>query len=890
MARNIRWQITFKSLNGTTCRVDIYDNDWPAGVVMPVRGAADPFYYEEDNSDDLLNGVLRYRTGYIRVVENYYGQLDDIRPESTFDRYVEFLYGGVVMFNGYIQVQDFSHTLEFSTQQDPCQHVVEFPVISPMGLFDKRTFPYIMPPTTKTIGQLLDMILAGSTYQKVTLPNITSVGFWQTIYSLVVCPWDKDYHHSMTYDAIHKVMRPQSYAYLIEGICKAFGWICHDTPQALVFTMFDYEGLYCYYPVGHIGDANYKQTESIGTTAVALTDYYSLADDNARVDTLLPDTGIEINYEGDLGKVDFSFQRTRYYDVIIPPGWIGDPDELFSLCNLFPVGQLFEISNVSPAYFTNQGNIQYGNSVVAWNGHVGVLSSISDSHQDGHLLCTIRLYVKRHTGCTWGVTFDGMASSDGEGNYNSSLGALKDDDKITNYYVQTQRTVYDDYVEVAFTYHYSDAEGSEYPHLPNYTLIFIHNIKFNIVEHDEPYAEYRFKPANKSDVIPADTYPEVSSSVTMPISLYRLNTNMIGETVMAQKLTEYPYLFQKRLVLNGKFRPATAQAPELFHARMWSYLSRKWRLIAQTFHPWDDEYELTLQNSIVLDAIRHSITGTGEHTSIDGYSDNVYDGTPFSHLLTPSTGYSITSVVITMGGIDITSTAYDSTTGQISIASVTGDVAITAVAETVYDSQVEWLQSDGTAYIDTGIKPFNKANGTHVMKIEIEIVTLDGFRGNTAIFGSRISNNNTQFTLQFYIDQTGTGNNCWRWAFGNTSKQPTHNKTNGTFALYNSISGSDMVMNITGQHSITSGITNVDVENDYPIFLFAQNSGGSVAGRSNSQYLRIKWCKLYDGMTLLRDFIAVRKNGVGYMYDRVSGQRFGNADVSGAFTYGNDVN
>ena len=872
MARNIRWQITFKSLNGTTCRVDIYDNDWPAGVVMPVRGAADPFYYEEDNSDDLLNGVMRYRTGYIRVVENYYGQLDDIRPESTFDRYVEFLYGGVVMFNGYIQVQDFSHTLEFSTQQDPCSHVVEFPVISPMGLFDKRTFPYIMPPTTKTLGQLLDMILAGSTYQKVTLPNISSVGFWQTIYSLVVCPWDKDYHHSMTYDAIHKVMRPQSYAYLIEGICKAFGWICHDTPQALIFTMFDYKGLYCYYPVGHIGDANYKQTESIGTTAVALTDYYSLADDNARVDTLLPDTGIEINYEGDLGKVDFSFQRTRYYDVIIPPGWIGDPDELFSLCNLFPVGQLFEISNVSPAYFTNQGNIQYGNSVVAWNGHVGVLSSISDSHQDGHLLCTIRLYVKRHTGCIWGVTFDGMASSDGKGNYNSSLGALKDDEKITNYYVQTQRTVYDDYVEVAFTYHYIDAEGSEYPHLPNYTLIFIHNIKFNIVEHDEPYAEYRFKPANKSDVIPADTYPEVSSSVTMPFSLYRLNTNMIGETVMSQKLTEYPYLFQKRLVLNGKFRPATAQAPELFHARMWSYLSKKWRLIAQTFHPWDDEYELTLQNSIVLDAIRHSITASAANTSLDGYTDNVYDGRPFSHLLTPSTGYSITSVVITMGGIDITSTAYDSTTGQISIASVTGDVVITAVTEALpYDAQVEYIQCNSGAYIDTLIK--NTSN----VKFNLEF-TLPVYNNGYWFFGSRVSG--TSKALGFFTYQDGGYS---RYYFG-ANNQSASQLQAGRYVLDNE--NSRNVLRINGSNYIT--VTSSSWTSDLNFYLFTLNNNGSTANPGDG--LCFHGGKIWSSGNLVRDYIPVRKNGVGYLYDKVSGELFGNANSSGSFTYGNDVN
>jgi hypothetical protein len=39
----------------------------------------------------------------------------------------------------------------------------------------------------------------------------------------------------------------------------------------------------------------------------------------------------------------------------------------------------------------------------------------------------------------------------------------------------------------------------------------------------------------------------------------------------------------------------------------------------------------------------------------------------------------------------------------------------------------------------------------------------------------------------------------------------------------------------------------------------------------------------------LRDYIAVRKNGVGYLYDRVSGALFGN-DGTGAFSFGSDLN
>ena len=65
------------------------------------------------------------------------------------------------------------------------------------------------------------------------------------------------------------------------------------------------------------------------------------------------------------------------------------------------------------------------------------------------------------------------------------------------------------------------------------------------------------------------------------------------------------------------------------------------------------------------------------------------------------------------------------------------------------------------------------------------------------------------------------------------------------------------------------------------------NNNGSP--RASQSGIRFYWAKIYSGGTLVRDFIPVRKNGVGYLYDKVSGTLFGNAG-SGSFTYGNDVN
>lgn len=63
------------------------------------------------------------------------------------------------------------------------------------------------------------------------------------------------------------------------------------------------------------------------------------------------------------------------------------------------------------------------------------------------------------------------------------------------------------------------------------------------------------------------------------------------------------------------------------------------------------------------------------NTRISVNSNEAYLGA-----LTAATGYTIDTVTVTMGGDDVTATAYDSDNGVIYIATVTGDIVITATA------------------------------------------------------------------------------------------------------------------------------------------------------------------------------------------------------------------
>ena len=198
-----------------------------------------------------------------------------------------------------------------------------------------------------------------------------------------------------------------------------------------------------------------------------------------------------------------------------------------------------------------------------------------------------------------------------------------------------------------------------------------------------------------------------------------------------------------------------------------------------------------------------------------------------------------------------------------------------------YDAQVEYLQSDGTAYIDTEV------TGASTIKIEADVTVLSTFTGEScAIFGSRVAGNNAAITLQYYKTSSGT-TKYWRWSFGNNGQTANHNGTTGDYHLSNMDAARTMV--ITGAKDSTITCSSATFSNNYNVYLFAMNNGGVIGGVGGIAYVQIKTFKIYSSGVLVRDYIPVRKNGIGYFYDKVSEILFGNANENGAFTYGNDV-
>lgn len=77
---------------------------------------------------------------------------------------------------------------------------------------------------------------------------------------------------------------------------------------------------------------------------------------------------------------------------------------------------------------------------------------------------------------------------------------------------------------------------------------------------------------------------------------------------------------------------------------------------------------------------KYSVTQTLSHATSSFNGTKVERNSSLTITLTADAGYQLATPTVTMGGVDITSSAWNSSTGKITISSVTGNVTITETA------------------------------------------------------------------------------------------------------------------------------------------------------------------------------------------------------------------
>ena len=187
-----------------------------------------------------------------------------------------------------------------------------------------------------------------------------------------------------------------------------------------------------------------------------------------------------------------------------------------------------------------------------------------------------------------------------------------------------------------------------------------------------------------------------------------------------------------------------------------------------------------------------------------------------------------------------------------------------------YDAEIEYLESTGTQYIDIGYD----VGSTDEFSIRAARLS----NNSTFAFGAYNSNSSVYTNLTIYH---GSKHNV-EFAWGTTGKAKnttalpidefhTYSSVLESTTLHFEVDGND-IGNLTG------------VNNFVNLILFGRNSNTTPSLSS----VRISFFKYWRSGVLVRDMIPVRVGQVGYLYDKVSGQLFGNAGT-GDFVLGPDV-
>lgn len=181
--------------------------------------------------------------------------------------------------------------------------------------------------------------------------------------------------------------------------------------------------------------------------------------------------------------------------------------------------------------------------------------------------------------------------------------------------------------------------------------------------------------------------------------------------------------------------------------------------------------------------------------------------------------------------------------------------------------QVEYIQSSGTQYVDTGFQP----NGNTRVICDFQITK--EYDSSRAIFGARTSGTSQVYVL-FHIGTNSFRNDY----YGNIE----------TIAVTNELARMtvDKNKNVTTLDGNTQTYTAVTTSTPYNLFLFACNYTGEVRYLA---YVKIYSCQIYDNGTLVRNFVpCINPSSVVGLYDTVNAKFYDNSGT-GVFTAGRKV-
>ena len=199
---------------------------------------------------------------------------------------------------------------------------------------------------------------------------------------------------------------------------------------------------------------------------------------------------------------------------------------------------------------------------------------------------------------------------------------------------------------------------------------------------------------------------------------------------------------------------------------------------------------------------------------------------------------------------------------------------------------VEYIQTDGDSYIDTGILATGKISA------EVKYLAVGGTDRNQMILGTSSGNEDTNLFGVFitYSDKLGLAYHYYYVSDGLDINTSLTNDTPFIARIsYNSGNGAKYCyVKEEGESSFRNYSKSVnEIYVSYSMYLFAaHNPSGGVVNKCESGS-RIYYCKIYADTTYTKlafDGVPCYYNGEYGLWDRISNSFFGNANSSGTIT------
>lgn len=229
----IHWQIKFKSLRaGTDYTVNIYDAAH-AGQPVVLKGGAEPFVTQEDDSDDEFQPV-RTQSGYLRIVDDGLAadgetpfDWKELLPLTNTDRPVTLTTDdGTVHWQGFMQVQNFGGTLYGNPQER------EFPVQCPLSVLDGIDINH-EHVTIANFGFLLNHIVSQIPIEISSIVIQGGQDAQQWLLKRI------DWMNFADVGADGSVTARYSLYECLEDMCRFWGWTARTWRQTLILTCAD---------------------------------------------------------------------------------------------------------------------------------------------------------------------------------------------------------------------------------------------------------------------------------------------------------------------------------------------------------------------------------------------------------------------------------------------------------------------------------------------------------------------------------------------------------------------------------------------------------------------------------------------------------------------------